>query len=144
MGAVTSRTIRAAAIVVLGACASAQRGPAGAGTLPLGAPAAWERVVPDAYENRGLAQVERLGRQWVLKVFCDGTHSTYIDSSPIDLTSYRDGYVVARYRYVERMTNVQCAQGPCPPVPERRIALEQVRSVKATADSAADMARVCR
>jgi hypothetical protein len=53
-----------------------------------GSTASWERVVGGAYENRGVAQVARLGDRWVLNVICGGTHATYIDDTRIDLRRY--------------------------------------------------------
>ena len=125
----------------------AQRGnPSQVRPIPVGdVIAPWERIVRGAYENKGLAQVERIGDRWVLNVMCDGTHATYIDDTEIDLTAYSKGYVSARYHYVERTTNdPQCVQAPCAPVRDRRIALERLTIVTASPEQARDMARECR
>jgi hypothetical protein len=89
-------------------------------------PAAWEQLVDGALENKGLAQVERLGTRWVLNVFCGGTHATYPDDTALDLAHYSNGFVHARYKYVNRTFNdPKCFRAPCSPVRERRIALER-------------------
>lgn len=98
-------------------------------------PAAWERRVGDRYENLGLAQVERLGPMWMLTILCRGVHSTYLEKSPVDPSSYVKGYVVAQYRYVDRQNqNVACVQGPCGPVTERRVVLDRLTRIEATPD----------
>jgi hypothetical protein len=133
-------------LLVMVSCAAAQRGaPPEVRPLPLGdIVAPWERLVAGAYENRGLAQVERLGNQWVLTVRCDGTHSTYINDTGIDLSKYNKTYVSARYRYVERTAlDARCVKGPCAPVRDRRIALERLTAVTATEEDARLMARAC-
>ena len=141
--------VTAVMVVALVSCAMVQRNAAPVATQApdaATAPAApWETVVRGAYENRGVAQVERLGARWVLNVMCDGTHTTYIDDSPIDLTVHTKGYVSARYQYVERtIADPRCVRAPCAPVRERRIALERVTSVTATPDEARQMARDCQ
>jgi len=107
-------------------------------------PASWERVVGGAYENRGVAQIARLGDRWVLNVMCAGTHATYIDDTKIDLRSYTKGYVSARYHYIDRtIRNQKCFRAPCSPVRERRIALEHIAIVNATATQARELANGC-
>ena len=136
-----------ASILLMASCAAAQRGgPAQVRPLPVGdAVASWERVDRGAYENRGLAQVERLGTQWLLNVMCSGTHATYIESSDVDLTTYRTGFVTARYRYVERTTSdAKCVKEPCLPVRDRRVAIERLTIVAATDEDARLAARDCR
>lgn len=113
--------------------------------LPVGdVVASWERVSGGAYENRGLAQVERLGTQWVLNVMCSGTHATYIQSSDVDLATYSKGFVIARYHYVERTTDVTCVTEPCLPARERRVVVERLTTVAASAEDARNAARDCR
>jgi hypothetical protein len=137
-----------AVMAMVVSCAATQRGPqapSDIGSLPVENPAPWERIVNDAYENRGVAQIERLGRQWLLNVMCDGTHATYIEEAGTDLDQYRGAYVSVRYRYVERTNaDVRCVKEPCPPVRERRVALERVTRVAATPEDARDSARSCR
>ncbi len=86
----------------------------------------WESEVGGVYENKGIAQIERDGKTWMLSVLCKGTHSTYLDDTKIDLTLYEKKYVNVRYRYVDRAVPVQCIQAPCPPMIERRIVLEKI------------------
>jgi hypothetical protein len=63
-------------------------------TIPAAhAPAPWERAVRGTYENRGIAQIEKLGDRWVVSVHCDGTHTTYLDDTRVDLARYARGYV---------------------------------------------------
>jgi hypothetical protein len=134
-------------ILVMASCAAAQRGgPSAVRPLPVGdVVAPWERVSGGAYENRGLAQVERLGTQWLLNVMCNGTHATYIESSDTDLTMYSKGFVVARYRYVERTTtDAKCVKEPCLPVRDRRVAIERLTAVAASVEDARSAARDCR
>jgi hypothetical protein len=96
--------------------------------------APWERRVGNAYENRGLARIERLGDRWVLTVFCDGTHSTYLEADgAIDPSRHATRYVSVRYRYVDRpLDDPTCLRAPCSPVLERRIVLERVKALAAT------------
>jgi hypothetical protein len=106
--------------------------------------AGWERQVGSAFENRGVAKVERLGPRWMLTVLCNGTHSTYLDDPKIDVNRYAKGYVNARYNWVTRQVAVQCPVAPCPPVSERRIALEQLTAVDITEERAREFARSCK
>jgi hypothetical protein len=134
-------------ILVTASCAAAQRGGRSqVRPLPVGdVVAPWERVSSGAYENRGLAQVERLGTQWLLNVMCDGIHATYIDTSDVDLAAFSKGFVSARYRYVERTTtDVKCVKEPCLPVRDRRVAIERLTTVAASADDARRAASDCR
>jgi len=87
-------------VLLMVSCAAAQRGqPSAVRPLPVGdAVSPWERIVDGVYEHRGLAQVERLGTQWLLNVMCDGTHAVYIEESRADLAAFRKGCVRARYR----------------------------------------------
>ncbi len=137
-----------AAVALMGSCAAAQRGPQAPSDirpLPVENPASWERIADGAFENKGVAQVERLGRQWLLNVMCNGTHATYIDDTGPDLSTYRDAYLRVRYRYVERTNaDVRCVKEPCPPSRERRVAIERITRLPATPDEAGEMARTCR
>lgn len=106
--------------------------------------AQWERLVEGAYENKGIAQIGRLGSRWVLTVNCNGVHTTYLDDTPIDLSRYREGYVTARYHYVDRtIDDARCVREPCSPVLERRIAIETLTIVSGTVEAAREMARSC-
>jgi len=106
--------------------------------------AAWERVVEGSYENRGLARIEKVGNRWALTVLCNGTHTTYIDDTKLDLASHAGSYVNARYKYAERtIDDPKCFRAPCGPVRERRIALERLTAVTATPEAARDAARQC-
>lgn len=104
---------------------------------------AWERQAGDARENRGVAKVERIGPRWMLTVMCNGTHSTYLDDTTIDLEKYSKGYVSARYRWVTRMVRVQCVRAPCPEQPERRLAIERLTAVDMTDARASELAKNC-
>jgi hypothetical protein len=104
----------------------------------------WERQAGSAFENRGVAKVERLGTRWMLTVMCDGTHSTYLDDTKIDLNNYAKGFVNARYTWVTRQVDVKCPMAPCPRVSERRIALEQLTPVTMTDERARELARTCK
>ena len=130
----------AACLLALGGVLCAQRAPSPVPNGPVVAvpaspePAAWERRIGDRYENRGLARVERLGQLWMLTILCSGVHSTYLEPSQIDPAPFEKGYVAAQYRYVDRENkDVQCIQPPCAPVTERRIALERLTRIEATA-----------
>ena len=106
--------------------------------------AAWERQAGAAFENRGAAKVERLGPRWVLTVMCNGTHSTYLDDTKLDLNAYATGFVNARYTWVTRQVEVKCPMAPCPRVSERRIALERLTAVSITAERAQELAKSCK
>jgi hypothetical protein len=108
-------------------------------------PAAWERRVGDVYENRGLARVERIGQLWMLTILCNGAHSTYIEPSRIDPAPYAKGYVTAQYRYVDRKNpDARCVQAPCGPITERRIVLERLERIEATAAQAQAATASCQ
>lgn len=137
--------------VVAAAAAACSSAPPAAGTPPPQTPQpppapvlGWERQAGSAFENRGVAKVERLGTRWVLTVMCDGTHSTYLDDTKIDLNNYAKGFVNARYTWVTRQVDVKCPVAPCPRVNERRIALEQLTPVTMTDDRARELARTCK
>jgi hypothetical protein len=124
------------------ACTSA---PPAADPQTLATPVAkWERPAGTAFENRGVAKVERLGTRWVLSVMCDGTHATYLDDTTLDLGSYAKSYVTARYTWVTRETDVKCPMAPCPRLKERRIALERLTVVNITDAAARDLAQSCK
>ena len=123
-------------------CAST---PARTQAPPAGSPALYERLADGAFENKGIARIERLGRRWVLSILCNGTHTTYLDESTIDFAPYENGYVQARYQYVDRtIPDPRCVAAPCASVTERRIALDRVTRVKATPEQAAQIARTCQ
>ncbi len=103
----------------------------------------WERKVGDVYENKGIARVERLGSTWALTVMCNGEHTTYLEPTDVDPAAFAQGYVQARYRYVDRTVTPRCAQAPCLPVTERRVALERLTRLAATADDARRSADRC-
>jgi hypothetical protein len=108
-------------------------------------PAAWERIVDGAFENQGVARIERIGSQWALTVLCRGTHSTYLADTTFDLAGYENRFVQARYRYVDRtIPDPKCVKAPCPPVTERRIALDKVTPVDVTPEQAAQSVRECQ
>jgi hypothetical protein len=106
--------------------------------------ASWERQAGAAFENRGVAKVERLGTRWMLTVMCNGTHSTYLDDTKIDLNNYAKGFVNARYTWVTRQVDVKCPVAPCPRVNERRIALEKLTPVTMTDARAKELASTCK
>jgi hypothetical protein len=108
------------------------------------APAPWERAVRGTYENRGIAQVEKLGDRWVLNVHCDGTHATYLDDIHVDLARYARGYVSVRYHYADRtVSDPKCFRAPCPPVLEQRIVLDQIKTLSVSPERARASARRC-
>ena len=108
-------------------------------------PASWERVAGESFENKGIARVERVGKQWALTVHCNGTYTTYLDPTSLDLDRYGRGFVRARYRYVERtIPDPRCTLAPCANITERRISLQELTVVNATTDDAAQSARECR
>jgi hypothetical protein len=108
-------------------------------------PAAWERRVGDLYENRGLARVERIGQLWMLTILCNGAHSTYIEPSRIDPAPYAKGHVAAQYRYVDRENrDARCVPAPCSPIVERRIVLERLERIEATAAQAQAATASCQ
>jgi hypothetical protein len=108
-------------------------------------PADWERRIGDLYENRGLARVERIGQLWMITTFCNGAHSTYIEPSRIDPAPYAKGYVTAQYRYVDRENpDARCVQAPCGPITERRVVLERLERIEATAAQAQAATASCQ
>ena len=135
----------AAAVASCSSAPPAAEAPPPQAPQPPAAPVAkWERQVGAGFENRGVAKVERLGPRWMLTVMCDGTHSTYLDDTKIDLNNYARGFVNARYTWVTRQVDVKCPAAPCPRVNERRIALEQLTPVTMTDDRARELARTCK
>jgi hypothetical protein len=108
------------------------------------APAPWERAVRGGYENRGIAQIEKLGQRWVLNVHCDGTHATYLDDARVDLARYARGYVSVRYHYADHtVSDPKCFRAPCPPVLERRIVLDRIKTRSVSPERARASARRC-
>lgn len=117
------------------------------GTPPAQPVAPWETFSKDTdtYAHRGIARVEHAGARWVLTIFCDGTHSVYIDTATkADLQAYATGFVRARYIYVDRlMKDPRCFKEACNAVVERRVILEHVQRVDATDDKARQLVRQC-
>ena len=104
----------------------------------------WERAVGHSFENRGIAQVERVGSRWLLNVMCGATHATYVDeTTKIDLARFADDFVTARYHYVDRTIDVNCFRAPCPPSHERRVVIERLTRVTKSPQHAAQLARQC-
>jgi len=107
-------------------------------------PVQWERVVRDAYENKGVARIERLGERWILSVWCRGTHSTYLDSTTEDLNRYSDLFLRVQYSYVEReVTDPKCLRAPCSPLRQRLISIKQLTPLKITLEEARKRDREC-
>jgi hypothetical protein len=133
--------------LVVFACLSASCAASSGGsqTRAPGRAASWERVVDDAFENKGIARLEQLGRRWALTVLCSGTHTTYLADTTVNPADFAKGYVQARYRYVERtVPDPKCVRAPCGPVIERLVALDKVTPVAATPEQAAEIARDCK
>ena len=132
-------------MLVLGLAACSSTPPVPDPQTPPQPVAAWERQAGAAFENRGVAKVERLGPRWVLTVMCTGTHSTYLDDTKLDLNAYATGFVNARYTWVTRQVEVKCPMAPCPRVSERRIALERLTAVSSMTDERArELAKSCK
>jgi hypothetical protein len=80
----------------------------------------------------------------VLNVHCDGTHATYLDDTRFNLARSARGYVKVRYHYADHtVSDQQCFRAPCPPVLERRIVLDQVKTVSVSPERARASARRC-
>src|SRR5262245_3315817 len=98
---------------------------------PQPAASPWEMEVSGAFENRGVARIEKLATRYVLTTYCRGIHRAYIDGGEdLDLERYLAVFVRARYTYVDRVpSDVKCVRAPCGPVTERRIVLAHVDEV---------------
>ena len=108
-------------------------------------PVQWERPVRGVYENKGVARIERLGERWMLSVWCQGTHSTYLDPTTLDLKQYLDRFVTVRYSYVEReVADPKCLRAPCSPLHERRISIERITPLRITLEQARERGRQCK
>jgi hypothetical protein len=112
-------------------------------TLDARADSAWEKQVGDDFENRGVAQIEKIGTKYALSILCDGTHSTYLDKTQMKIKLYLNKFLRVKYRYVERMKKVTCIQAPCTPVQERLIALRTVTVLPLTQDEAEQVSKTC-
>jgi hypothetical protein len=113
-------------------------------SVPLADGSPWDRVAAGAYENNGIAWLEKLDSRWALSVKCGTTHTVYLDDTSIDLTRYTPGYVNARYRYVDRtVADPRCFRSPCPASSERRIALERLQRVTLTPQEVLDAENRC-
>jgi hypothetical protein len=108
-------------------------------------PVQWEQFVRGAYENKGVARIERLGERWILSVWCRGTHSTYLDPTTLDLNQYSDRFIKVRYRYVEReVADPTCVRAPCSPLRERRMSIERITPLQLTLQEAQEWGRQCK
>ena len=140
---VDGRFVRIVAFACLSASCAASTVGSQSTTPPRAA--GWDRVVDGAFENKGIARVERLGRRWALTVLCSGTHTSYLADGTVDPAPYEKGYVQARYRYVERtVPDPKCVSAPCGPIIERLIALDKITPVTATPEQAAQISRDCK
>jgi len=101
--------------------------------------------VSGAFENRGVARIEKLAARYVLAIYCRGIHRIYIDrGEDLNLERYLTLFVRARYTYVDRVrADVQCVKAPCGPVTERRVALVQVDEVPVRGEELARYIEAC-
>ena len=128
------------AVILAPGCASSQAHQSSASAaLP------WERAINGAFENKGVATIERLGPAWVLTVQCAGTHTTYLEATSIDLAKYDATYVRARYRWVDRLVkDPRCVLPPCQNISQRMIALDRVDTLAITRQQADVIAAACK
>ena len=107
-------------------------------------PEHWESLLNDVYENRGIAQITRFAKEYILNIFCGGIHQMFIQQNPhIDLEPFIGKFVQARYTYGDINKYVQCVKKPCHPITERKIFIQGIEESMVNKSRRADFKKEC-
>lgn len=88
----------------------------------------WEIRKQGIFQNRGIAQIEKLGKEYVLTVSCEGVHRVFIhQQKDLQLEEYVGHFIEVRYTYGEVKKQIQCITTPCHAITERRILIQNLK-----------------
>lgn len=108
------------------------------------APEHWETQHQNMFQNRGLAQIEMVAKEYMLTVFCDGIHRVFIHpNKDVNLENYVGKFVKARYTYGDVRKHVQCIKAPCTPITERKVIIHGIEEIIASAMTRAQFENQC-
>lgn len=107
-------------------------------------PEPWEVLPNDIYENRGIAQMTRVAKDYLLTISCNGLHQVFIHQHPeVALEPYVGKFVQAQYTYAEVTKHVQCIKAPCHPVTERKIVIHSLKETNGSEATWAQFEKHC-
>lgn len=106
-------------------------------------PKHWESLANDMYENRGIAQIHRAGKEYMLTISCEGIHHVFIHPPQVDLEHYVEKFVQARYIYVDIKKHVQCVKEPCAAITERKIFIHEIKEMLGSEATRAQFENQC-
>lgn len=107
-------------------------------------PERWESLSDDMYENRGIAQIERIAPKYMLTISCGRIHQVFIYQNPeVALKHYVGKFVRARYTYAEVKKRVQCIKEPCHPATKRKIVIHSLEETIASEAARAHFEKEC-
>lgn len=104
----------------------------------------WEILEEGVFQNRGIARIDKLGKEYVLTVFCKGIHRVFIQQhKKIHLKEYSGHFVHARYTYGEVIKRVKCINAPCNPITERKLFIQQLEKIVGSEEMRAQFEATC-
>ena len=127
------------------ACSSTPPG-AGAGSILSPSSTLWERKLDTHYTHYGVATIEHVGTQHLLRIDCAGSHDVYaLGAAGVELDAYLGGPLRVHYVYETRVNaNIRCIQAPCTPVREQVAVIHQVERLTEAEARNARAERECR
>lgn len=104
----------------------------------------WEIPRQGVFQNRGIAQIDKLGKEYVLTVSCNGVHRVFIHQhKKINLEEFLGQFVQARYTYGDVRKRVQCIKKPCNPITERKLIIHDLEKVVGSEQIRAQFETTC-
>jgi len=104
----------------------------------------WETQHRGEFQNRGVAQIDKLGTEFVLTVSCKGIHRVFIHQNPkIHLEDFLGQFVQARYTYGDIKKQVQCIKKPCNLITERKLLIHDLEVVLGSEEIRAQFETKC-
>jgi len=105
----------------------------------------WETQHRGKFQNRGIAQIDKLGKEYVLTVSCKGIHRVFIhQNQKIHLEDFLGQFVQARYTYGDVRKQVQCIKKPCNPITERKLLIHDLEIVLGSEEMRAQFETQCQ
>lgn len=112
--------------------------------VPFAKPKYWEILNKGAFQNRGIAKIEKLGKEYVLTVYCEGTHRVFIHHPKnFNLEYFSGQFVQARYTYGDIKKEIQCIKKPSKPVTLRKILIQDLEKFKGSEEMRAQFEANC-
>ena len=105
----------------------------------------WEFPHQGAFQNRGIAQIDKLGKEYVLTISCKGIHRVFIhQDKKIKLEEFLGKFVQARYTYGDVKKQVRCIKTPCNPITERKLLIHDIEIVLGSEEMRAQFETQCQ